>query len=261
MNTIPVLYEDDYLVALDKPAGLTVTRAESVKEETLEDYLLQTFAWASTVERGGIVHRLDKDTSGVILVAKHEEAKVQLQRLFHDRYVEKTYTALVHGSLVQDEGRIVGAIARNPKNREKFAVLDEGREAETLYRVGQRYKIDQMVLLSGREKVSKKEKQYYHMHAAEYTLVQCFPKTGRTHQIRVHMQHLGHPLVSDAIYTNRKLYRLDVTWCQRHFLHASEIRFQHPFTELELRISSELPPELRIALEHINHQDPSTNNQ
>lgn len=248
MTTIPVIFEDQYFVALDKPAGLTVTRAESVKEETLEDYLIQTYPWAKSVERGGIVHRLDKDTSGIILVAKSEESKQSLQALFHDRVVQKTYTTLVHGAVSADAGTIVGAIARNPKNREKFAVLTDGREAETLYQVDRRFKIDPMTFLTERDKITKKEKQYYLTHAADYSLVRCFPKTGRTHQIRVHMQHIGHPLVSDGTYTNRKLYRLDVTWCPRHFLHASEIEFKHPFTDIEIKIGLEIPEDLREAL-------------
>lgn len=240
---IPLLYEDDYMAAFDKPAGLVVTKAESVKAETVEQ-MLSGIAPYSSLERSGIVHRLDKDTSGVLLVAKTPLFKQQLHDLFEQRMVQKSYLALVHGNILHQTATIDAPIMRNPKNREKFTVGPEGREAQSQIQVLERYSLPIFEILSSRDHFTKKERVYYEQHAKDYTYVQVMPKSGRTHQIRVHMQYIHHPLVSDAVYLNRKLLRADTVWCPRHFLHAATIAFVHPVTGLEIKVECQLPDEL-----------------
>jgi 23S rRNA pseudouridine1911/1915/1917 synthase len=251
---IRVIHEDEWIVVLDKPPGLVVTKAESVKELTLEDYLQENFGLGN-VERCGIVHRLDKDTSGVLVVAKNNAIKEILQKAFAEREVNKHYLALVHGELSPPTGVVELAIMRNPQNREKFAISPLGRYAKSEYRVQARFQLDLDKALESRQKLTKKEKAYYLNHALKYCLVDVYPFTGRTHQIRVHLQHLGAPLVSDKVYLNKKLVRLDVTWCPRHFLHALEVRFIHPATHDPVMFCAELSPDLKLALSYLNKCD------
>jgi 23S rRNA pseudouridine1911/1915/1917 synthase len=248
---IPVIHEDEWIVVLDKPPGLVITKAESVKEETLEEYLKDNFGLGN-VERCGIVHRLDKDTSGVLVVAKNNVIKETLQKAFAEREVHKHYLALVHGDLSPLVGVLELPIIRNPRNREKFVVSSVGRYAKSEYSVRARYQLDLDKVLESRQKLTKKEKAYYLNHALKYCLVDVYPFTGRTHQIRVHMQHLGVPLVSDKVYLNKKLARLDVTWCPRHFLHAYEVGFTHPATHDPVIFCSELSSDLNLALSCLN---------
>lgn len=243
------IYEDDYFVAVDKPAGIVVTKADSVKSETIEDMLSQNSPF-NNLERSGIVHRLDKDTSGVLLVAKTSEMKQHLHDIFEQRDIQKTYLALVHGHLETETGTIDAPIMRNPKNREKFTVGESGRSAVSRFEVISKHQLPIYEVLSERDHITKKEHLYYDMHAKNYSYIKVFPRTGRTHQIRVHMQFIHHPLVSDAVYVNRKLLRADTLWCPRHFLHAHKIEFKHPVTGLDVKLESPLPLELKLALSH-----------
>lgn len=211
-----IIFEDNDLLVVDKPAGMVVNRAKTTKGQlTLQDWLVQERK--ILVDRAGIVHRLDKETSGVLIVAKSEPVKQSLQAQFKSRLVKKTYWCLVHGLVVPKEGRINLPISRNPFNRQRFGVFIGGREAETDYQV-----------LS-----------YYHRLTEKFSLVEVKPKTGRTHQIRVHFKQLGFPLVGDEWYGGRKTSKKDRVWCPRLFLQAMSIELNHPqsFKKLELRTS------------------------
>lgn len=246
-----IIYEDEYFLAVDKPAGLVVDPADTVKEETLADILQKEFG--ITLLRGGIVHRLDKDTSGILLAAKTQPALEALQNQFKERETKKEYLTLVHG-FIEESGEVEGAIARNPGNREKFAVLAEGKEAVTAYEP-----LEKLHFKEGFEKeifanfnkiqLKKMEKQRY----GEFTLVKCMPKTGRTHQIRVHLKYISHPVVSDEKYGGRKTVRLDKRWCARMFLHAAKIGFGHPSTGQWMELESKLPEDLQTALDYLEN--------
>lgn len=228
----PILFEDEHVLAIDKPTGMVVNRAESVRGITVQDWVEKNIEGEISGDealRNGIVHRIDKETSGVLLVAKTKEAFQKLQKQFKDREVEKTYTALVHGKVAPPEGTVKAPVGRLPWNRERFGVLPGGREAETGYNVVGVYKKDGQV----------------------YSLVEWYPKTGRTHQIRVHAKHLGYPLVSDTFYAGRKTSRADRQWCPRLFLHASRIIFTHPQRGERTTIEASLPQELNRALEEL----------
>ncbi len=220
--TPKILFEDTSLLVLDKPSGLTVNRAESQKEETLEDWLAKRIV---SVERSGIVHRLDKDTSGLLLAAKTPEALINLQDQFKSREVVKKYLALVHGIVLPGEGTISAPIERNPFNRMRFGVFPGGREARTDYRVLRQF--------------------------GEYALLELTPHTGRTHQIRVHLKYINHPIVSDPIYGGRKNYQADIKLCSRLFLHATYLRIRHPVTGEWLEFNCPLPSDLQAVLDKL----------
>lgn len=241
-----IIYSDNDLLVIDKPPGLVVDPAETVKEETLADILQKDFN--IQLPRGGIVHRLDKDTSGVILVAKTIEALENLQNQFKERQTKKEYLALVHGEVVKP-GVVEGSIGRNPGNREKFIVLEGGKEAVTEYEPIKSlqlpvFSLQQIFSDFNKIQMRKLERQNY----GEFTLVQCRPKTGRTHQIRVHLKYTGYPIVADEKYAGRKTYRLDKRWCPRIFLHAAKIGFRHPVTNGWVEFESPLPEDLKKAL-------------
>lgn len=248
-----VLLEDPYLLIIDKPSGLVVNRAESVAGETVQDWVesyLRTGPVASSsrpmssgepagtrrdslqsrhpsdfIERSGTVHRLDKETSGVLLIAKTPEVFEELQRQFKERLVEKTYVALVHGRVTPEEGIITAPVGRLPWNRERFGVFPGGRPAETKYKAIKHY--------------------------GEYSLVEFYPKTGRTHQIRVHAKSIGHPVVSDTFYAGRKTSRQDRKWCPRLFLHAAKVSFAHPVGGKRITVEAPLPEDLQISLRNL----------
>ena len=217
---LKVVHEDSDLLVVDKPAGLAVHPAPGHRDHTLANAVL---AHCPDLEgiggslRPGIVHRLDKDTSGLLVVAKSERAHAQLARQFKQRRVTKSYLALVHGSIEPPEAVIEAPIGRHPRDRKRMAVVTTGRVAASQYRVVKRLK--------------------------GFTLLEVRPKTGRTHQIRVHMASMGHPLAGDATY-GRKRPRLD-----RHFLHAHLLGFEHPSTGEYVQFTSELPGDLRVFLE------------
>ncbi len=232
-----VIFEDKYLLILDKPSGWIVNKAKTTRGQKViqawldkKDHPLAK----SRKYRSGIVHRLDKETSGVLVVAKTKDTFKNLQIQFKARKVEKKYLALVHGKVEPEQGSIEVPVGRLPWNRERFGVLPGGRPAETNYQVVFYY------LLSTAKPL------------AHYSLLTLLPKTGRTHQIRIHLKHLRHPIVSDQFYAGRKTARSDRTWCPRLFLHASEISFKHPKSSKKVSFKSNLPYDLKKSLKKLS---------
>jgi 23S rRNA pseudouridine1911/1915/1917 synthase len=213
-----VLYEDAAVIAIDKPAGMVVHAGAGVHSGTLVNALLHRFDSLSQLGgdlRPGIVHRLDRFTSGVLLVAKTDAAHQELARQFSSREVEKTYLALVQGQLKNDTGRIDRPISRDPIRRTRMtARLAEGRSAWTEYRVLQRF--------------------------PKFTFLEVRIGTGRTHQIRVHLSSIGHPVVGDTLYGAKS----EPALAGRFFLHAHRIRFHSPATGEEVVVESPLPSDL-----------------
>lgn len=249
INKDNVIYSDNDILVLDKPPGLVVDSSETNKQNTLEEILKKDFN--IHLERGGIVHRLDKDTSGIILVAKTQSALENLQNQFKERETKKEYLCLVHG-FITEAGRVEGSIGRNPGNREKFIVLEEGKEAATGYEPVEKLELEESTFQKiysefNKIQVKKMERQHY----GDFTLVRCKPETGRTHQIRVHLKHINHPIVSDEKYSGRKTARLDRRWCPRQFLHAAKLEFKHPVTNEWMSLESPLPEDLKQALKNL----------
>ena len=243
---IKVIFQDNDLLVIDKSAGLVVDRSNTQVADTLEDILQKDFG--IKLERGGIVHRLDKDTSGVILVAKTQEALENLQAQFQMRKTKKEYLALVHG-LVETAGKVEGNIGRNPVKREKFTVLDTGKEAVTEYEPVERLQFtgDRLQeIFSNFNKIQIRKLSTIHYNL--FTLLKVFPKTGRTHQIRVHLKYINHPIVADEKYAGRKMYRLDKRWCPRQFLHAARLGFYHPKSGEWMEMESQMPEDLQKVL-------------
>jgi 23S rRNA pseudouridine1911/1915/1917 synthase len=234
--TPKIIYEDDSILVLDKPSGwITNSATTTTNQPVVEDWLMETFKFDIfdfKLMRHGIVHRLDKETSGIILVAKTDKAFIELQRQFKERIVKKTYTALVHGNIKPPVGTIKTTVGRLPWRRDRFGIIPGGRESETDYKVIASYEM------------AKTNKP----HLKSYSLTEFYPKTGRTHQIRIHAKHIGHPLVSDEFYAGRKTARDDRRWCPRLFLHASEISFTHPEKKEKAVFSSPFSEDLIIAL-------------
>ena len=234
-----IIYEDENLLVVDKPAGWIVNEADTTTTQpVLQTWLRNNFKYpliGKGEERDGIVHRLDKETSGILPVAKTKEAFEELQRQFKAREVKKTYTALVHGLVQPAEGEIKETVGRLPWRRDRFGVLPGGRESATVYRV-----------ISNHTLPGSK-----HLALREYSLVEFYPKTGRTHQIRIHAKFIGHPIVSDEFYAGRKTARNDRKWCPRLFLHASNISFKHPKNGKTVSYKSELPPDLKPAIDKL----------
>jgi 23S rRNA pseudouridine1911/1915/1917 synthase len=224
---LTILFEDETLLVIDKPAGLVVHPGAGNREGTVANALLHHCAGIAVVggtERPGIVHRLDKETSGCLVVAKTEIAHRHIAAQFASRDVEKTYLALVSGTPRMPHGKIEAAIGRHTIHRQKMAVVERGRESLTHYRV--------LASQGGT------------------ALVECQPRTGRTHQIRVHLKHLGHPVVGDPVYGRRGEHT-------RHFLHAWKITFVHPLTGKRLSFCANLPADFpewaRLGSQQINH--------
>lgn len=251
MSKLKVLFEDDQILVIDKSAGIVVTPADTIQDETISDILINEYK--INLDRGGIVHRLDKDTSGVLIIAKTQEALDNLQAQFKERLTKKQYVALVHGILSGEE-TVSGAIARNPGDREKFIVIDidSSREAETKFVPTKR-------LVMGEESIEEffgefnkiQMRKIYNGKYQDFTLVDCYPLTGRTHQIRVHLKHVGFPIVSDEKYGGRKTVRLDRRWCPRQFLHAAKLEVNHPKTGDRVTFESPLPDDLTGALRNL----------
>lgn len=229
-----ILYEDVHMVVLNKPAGMIVNNADTTKgEETLQDWIEGKFPkeekdGSDFYNRAGIVHRLDKETSGIILVAKTPEAFIELQRQFKERIVKKTYIALAHGKVFPEGGTINVPVGRLPWNRMQFGVVAGGRDSVTRYRV-----------------ISNLQ---FPISNEQMTLLELYPETGRTHQIRVHLKHIGFPIFSDPLYGGRKQARADRKVLNRVFLHAAKILFLHPSTQKEISIESPMPDELQKVL-------------
>src|SRR3989344_4111887 len=257
---IKIIYEDEYLLAIDKPSGIIVNRSDTTTdEETVQDWAerhLEIPNYKSQISnklqnlndksklgfdalnleftsRAGIVHRLDKETSGILLIAKTPEVFADLQRQFKERKVKKTYIALVHGKVVPEEGEINVPVGRLSFNRKRFGIVAGGREAVTKYKLlsvfsSQLSANSQPVLDSSVQKNRQQINQNLKTKNREpitesYSLLELYPKTGRTHQIRVHLKYSGHPVFSDPLYGGRKTSRNDRKVLPRLFLHASKI--------------------------------------
>ena len=223
---LTILYEDNDLIAVDKPAGLVVHPAPGHRTGTLVNAILYhdpTIEGVGGVRRPGIVHRLDKDTSGILLIAKNDRAHRYLQAQFKARTVQKTYLALVYGRVTPSQGRIEAAIGRDPRHRKRMAVRygGDGRPAVTEFEVVKTFEV--------------------------MTLVEVHPLTGRTHQVRVHFASMGHPLAGDTTYGPRR----DSFHLGRHFLHAHRLVIRRPADEDVLDLLSPLPPELQAVLDHL----------
>lgn len=221
-----IIYEDDDVAVVEKPRGMVVHPSAGHAGGTLVNGLMHQLNELSGINgelRPGIVHRIDKDTSGLLMVAKHDVAHRHLVEQLVEKTVTRKYIALVHGVITHDKGTIEAPIGRNPKSRQDMAVVDNGKEAVTHFNVLERFK--------------------------EYTLIECFLETGRTHQIRVHMQYIDFPLVGDPKYGRRKTMNTD-----GQMLHAALIGFVQPMTGKELVFEAPLPEyfeeildELRLA--------------
>lgn len=231
---LDIVYEDDDLAVINKPAGMMVHAGAGATDDarnrgTLVNALLHHLQSLSRVGgelRPGIVHRLDKETSGLILVAKNDDAHRKLGAQFAAREVKKKYVALVHGWVKKDSGTLAQSISRDPVRRMKMtARLEGGRTAVTHYRVARRL-----------------DTKY-----GKFTLLDVKIDTGRTHQIRVHVSAMGHPIVGDTVYGAPKQARGKnaAIGLSRNFLHAAELEFRHPRTGIVLNLKSELPEELR----------------
>lgn len=242
MADFEILFEDNELLVLNKPAGIVVNKSDSAKEITVQEWMEKRLLdqgmvvnGGSEIEkefisRGGVVHRLDKDTSGVLLLAKNPNSFEKLKNQFKERTVSKKYLTLVHGEMKPSEGEVDAPIERSPFNRMHFGVFPGGREAQTVYR-----KIAGYQLILGKE-------------TEQFSLLEVEPKTGRTHQIRVHMKYVNHPVVADPIYGGRKNLQADLEFCPRLFLHATNLTFAHPVTSEKMVMVAPLPEELEKVL-------------
>ena len=247
---IDILFQDHSIFVLNKPAGLVVAPTNTQSEPTLVD-LLRT-EYRIDLERAGLVHRLDKDTSGVMVVAKTQNALENLQNQFKSRQVKKEYLALVHGQ-TQSDGEIDGAIGRNPQNREKFIVTPDGKPATTRYQTTKHLEMEDETINRLYPEFNKIQRRKMDVSGYKYfSLLRCFPLTGRTHQIRVHLKYIDHPIVGDERYAGRKISRLDHRWCARQFLHAAKLEFNHPETGERMSFESELPEDLILVLLNLN---------
>jgi 23S rRNA pseudouridine1911/1915/1917 synthase len=234
MKEPQIVFEDEVILAINKPAGWIVNKASTTGDNPVLQVWLENninelqFKDPQTdfQKRAGIAHRLDKPTSGILLTAKTEGAFSELQRQFKDREIQKEYLALVHGDVEPKEGNIKAPVGRLPWNRERFGILPGGRAAETDYQV---------------VKTFEKEKE-------KYSLLALQPKTGRTHQIRIHTKYIHHPIVADTFYAGRKTARKDLKWCPRLFLHAHKITFTHPSTNQKVTLEAPLAEDLQEVL-------------
>ena len=220
---LKIVYEDADLLVVDKPAGLPVHPAPGHPSHTVANAVLSylpTLAKDADSLRPGIVHRLDKDTSGLLIIAKNRLAQANLSQQFKSRIVKKTYITLVQGKLTPEKGTIEAAIGRDPSHRQRMAITAKGREARTEYKVIE--------------------------YIGNYSFLEIKPETGRTHQIRVHLAAIGFPVVGDTTYG------LKSSRFPRQFLHASKITFKLPSNDKEITLESPLPPDLQSVLKEID---------
>jgi len=232
---LQIIYEDDDQLVVNKPAGMVIHVGAGIKSGTLVNALLHHVGKLSTAGgelRPGIVHRLDRMTSGLVVVAKNNSAHQELSAQFKAREVHKTYLALVHGRITNDCGEVSTSVGRDPKHRIRMRPGGIGaREACTRYRVMHRFR--------------------------QFTLVEAEPQTGRTHQIRVHLSSIGHPVVGDTLYGAPARLRLEAKeekTLERNFLHAAALQFRHPRTREKLSFTAPLAPELEHFLKRLQTQ-------
>jgi 23S rRNA pseudouridine1911/1915/1917 synthase len=226
--SIRVVYEDDYLVVISKDASIVTHPACGNRQGTLANALLYHFQNKNkTLSRAGIIHRLDKDTSGLIVAAKDAFAQAEMSRQFKERKITKEYTALVYGTFREKKGTINMPIARSRTDRKKMAVMyDSNREAITEFEIVKEFE--------------------------KCALVRVSPKTGRTHQIRVHLSYIGHPIIGDDVYGNKSSHEIaSKLKLKRHFLHATRLAFFHPVLKKEIDLSDALAEDLQSALKEI----------
>lgn len=216
---LEIVYEDDAVLVVNKPAGLVVHPGSGNWRGTLLNALLHHSPRLAEIPRAGIVHRLDKDTSGLLVVAKTLQAQTNLVRQLQARTVKREYLAVVHG-VVRAGGEIAAPVGRDPRRRTRMAVVDSGKPALTRYKVVKRF--------------------------ASATLLECSLATGRTHQIRVHMQSLGHPLLGDPVYREKR--RRGPPEFRRQALHAARLQFSHPVSGAPMRFEAPLPEDFRALL-------------
>jgi 23S rRNA pseudouridine1911/1915/1917 synthase len=232
---LDIIYEDDDVIVVNKPAGMVVHPAAGCFSGTLANALAFHFNQLSLsggAVRPGIVHRLDKDTSGLMVVAKNENVHEHLADQFREREVFKSYLALVHGVVKSESGTIEQPIARDPRNRTRMAVVRGGRPATSLYRVRRQFN--------------------------RFALLDVEIKSGRTHQIRVHLEWLKHPVVGDSVYGGGRdnsvqdpRLRAAIRKLNRQFLHAEQLGFCHPRTKKDLRFAAPLPEDLSVFIEEL----------
>lgn len=213
---LPILYEDADVLVVDKPKGMVVHPAVGHYSRTLVNAVMYhckgELSGINGVLRPGIVHRIDRDTTGSIIICKNDMAHNEIARQLKEHSINRRYRAIVTGVLKDEEGTIEGAIGRDKKDRKKMAITADGKPAVTHYRVLQRFK--------------------------HYTYVECVLETGRTHQIRVHMASIGHPLLGDEVYGRRS----DKYKCEGQCLHAMTLGFHHPRTGEYIEVNAPLPP-------------------
>ena len=220
---LDIIYEDSDVAVVYKPKGMVVHPSAGHTGGTLVNGLMHQLDELSGINgelRPGIVHRIDKDTSGLLMVAKNDVVHRDLVEQLVDKSVTRKYTALVHGVIPHDKGTVEAPIGRNPRERQEMAVVDDGKEAVTHFNVLERFK--------------------------DYTLVECILETGRTHQIRVHMQYIGYPIAGDPKYGPRKT--MDVGG---QLLHAGTVGFTHPVSGERLEFSTGLPDDFEAVLEEL----------
>ena len=223
---LDIIYEDDYLIVVNKQSGLTVHPGAGNKDNTLVNALLyygKNLSNIGGLERPGVVHRIDKDTSGLILLAKDNKTHELLSECFKNKTIKREYIALVKGVIEPSSGKIDAPIGRNPQNRLKMNVQkDNSKEAITNFKVLKRYN--------------------------KYTLLSLILETGRTHQIRVHMNYIGHPVYNDPLYTN------DNTTEFGQFLHSYKMDFIHPITKTEMHFEAPLPKEFQDFIDELDKE-------
>jgi 23S rRNA pseudouridine1911/1915/1917 synthase len=228
-NNPKILYEDEALLVLNKPSGMVANISRTSPHDTLQHFLIDKLnlpgepqsAKDEFVSRSGLVHRLDKDTSGVLLAAKDEETFYALKKQFVQRKVHKIYLAAVWGEMRDELFKINAPIKRDPRNRMRMAIVSDGRRALTNGRLLKTW-VEKEIILS---------------------LVELIPETGRTHQLRVHMAALKHPIVGDQIYMTKKQLAECGKLFQRLMLHAWKISFYHPKDKKEVKFVAPLPPQ------------------
>jgi 23S rRNA pseudouridine1911/1915/1917 synthase len=223
---LDIVHEDDYVIVVNKPSGMVVHPAPGSMSGTLVNGLMaqaKNLSGINGVLRPGIVHRIDKDTSGLLMVAKNDLAHESLVNQLVEKTVTRRYIALVHGVIPHDTGTIDAPIGRDPKDRKKMTVIEGGKHAVTHFKVLRRFK--------------------------DFTLIECRLETGRTHQIRVHMKYIGYPLAGDPQYGPRKTIGGE----HGQFLHAAILGFDHPKTGEYLEFSTPLPSYFEEALESLEN--------
>jgi 23S rRNA pseudouridine1911/1915/1917 synthase len=226
---LDIVYEDQDLLVVNKPAGMVVHPAPGHRDDTLVNALLAhvpDLQASSDAQRPGIVHRLDKDTSGLIIVARNARAQAALVEQMQRHAIIKRYIALVDGNVALDQGSIDAPIGRDPRHRQQMAITAVGsREARTHFKVLERY--------------------------ARHTLLLLELETGRTHQIRLHLKAIGHPVVGDPVYGSGSVFKRAPL--HRQFLHASQLRFTQPFSGETIELEAPLPADLQAVLEQKNY--------